>query len=166
MRPRVFPAEDGVRRRLHILPLRVASMRPRVFPAEDFYPCTGCDDAGEASMRPRVFPAEDDTDGCGRDQLHPASMRPRVFPAEDSHTMSRPTPASGRCFNEAAGIPRGRPRDLIALRRLSDAASMRPRVFPAEDREVDPYGCNSKRFNEAAGIPRGRRWSPAASAAS
>ena len=34
MRPRVFPAEDLVRRRLVQMP-GDASMRPRVFPAED-----------------------------------------------------------------------------------------------------------------------------------
>ena len=58
-------------------------------------------------------------------------MRPRVFPAEDSTQRSGPF-TSTACFNEAAGIPRGR---LFIFRRVRnvDAASMRPRVFPAED---------------------------------
>ena len=65
-------------------------------------------------------------------------MRPRVFPAEDFGGRAL-TAASTLCFNEAAGIPRGR---LL----LDDdgaekiVASMRPRVFPAEDemqREIE-----------------------------
>ena len=36
------------------------------------------------------------------------------------------------CFNEAAGIPRGRQRHL-AIGETNQLASMRPRVFPAED---------------------------------
>ena len=43
-------------------------------------------------------------------------------------------------FNEAAGIPRGRPRNNVISMRLRPGysgrprrASMRPRVFPAED---------------------------------
>ena len=40
--------------------------------------------------------------------LSVASMRPRVFPAEDS-AWRRTHSASGDRFNEAAGIPRGRP---------------------------------------------------------
>ena len=35
-------------------------------------------------------------------------MRPRVFPAEDGRPTSAGSPVTG-CFNEAAGIPRGRP---------------------------------------------------------
>ena len=133
MRPRVFPAEDIARgdRIRHVLIGRSASMRPRVFPAED---------------------------GLGRLQAPralDASMRPRVFPAEDFRAawdwFEKPS-----SFNEAAGIPRGRPRHLRTRphRRL---ASMRPRVFPAED--VRRHGgCvrRGSRFNEAAGIPRGR----------
>ena len=59
-------------------------------------------------MRPRVFPAEDgriladEVDGWG------ASMRPRVFPAEDVQEMTARASEVLR-FNEAAGIPRGRP---------------------------------------------------------
>ena len=84
-------------------------MRPRVFPAEDMKNFAGADGAYEASMRPRVFPAEDAPRG-GRFPPRrggEASMRPRVFPAEDSRwrcTSTRPK----TCFNEAAGIPRGR----------------------------------------------------------
>ena len=91
-------------------------------------------------------------------------MRPRVFPAEDSG-FSRKLDAQGAFwgFNEAAGIPRGRPRTHPGQTwgRLSDGrASMRPRVFPAED-VAKVQGCASctrsrSRFNEAAGIPRGR----------
>ena len=58
-------------------------------------------------------------------------MRPRVFPAEDvvhGATDGR-EPA---CFNEAAGIPRGR--------------------LPVGPPDID----TGVRFNEAAGIPRGR----------
>ena len=63
---------------------------------------------GHASMRPRVFPAEDLAGSTMRQPTDPASMRPRVFPAEDPlgpRSLTRPVP----CFNEAAGIPRGRP---------------------------------------------------------
>ena len=60
-----------------------------------------------------------------------ASMRPRVFPAEDDETTQ-----SGYggcpCFNEAAGIPRGR-------RTMTSGMES-----------------GASRFNEAAGIPRGR----------
>ena len=41
-----------------------------------------------------------------------ASMRPRVFPAEDFHPAENSARDLSR-FNEAAGIPRGRPFDLI-----------------------------------------------------
>ena len=37
------------------------------------------------------------------------------------------------CFNEAAGIPRGRRAGWGVHDDKPDAASMRPRVFPAED---------------------------------
>ena len=64
-------------------------------------------------MRPRVFPAEDDR----RQQLHGdrngASMRPRVFPAEDAVPALNPRHVAA-CFNEAAGIPRGRRSAAIA----------------------------------------------------
>ena len=87
-------------------------MRPRVFPAEDL----PCDDkgpkGGAASMRPRVFPAEDDGGDSQRERLKlRASMRPRVFPAEDLVELATTTEADAG-FNEAAGIPRGRPEDL------------------------------------------------------
>ena len=63
-------------------------------------------------------------------------MRPRVFPAEDFNGSYRRDLLS-LGFNEAAGIPRGRPGGLRgSLRRCSS-------------------------FNEAAGIPRGRRGEPA-----
>ena len=61
-----------------------------------------------------------------------ASMRPRVFPAEDGpHSVCRPTGCG--CFNEAAGIPRGRRAGRGESGADAGAASMRPRVFPAED---------------------------------
>ena len=87
-----------------------------------------------------------------------------------------------RCFNEAAGIPRGRLEHFAERRAFVRGASMRPRVFPAEDDRIrhrivapvqasmrprvfpaeDPrkrvvHMLASKRFNEAAGIPRGRQ---------
>ena len=82
-------------------------------------------------------------------------MRPRVFPAEDGQARVRLAEAI-QCFNEAAGIPRGRLVGGVVGRR-TDQASMRPRVFPAEDPFVSCLmvafvSC----FNEAAGIPRGR----------
>ena len=58
-------------------------------------------------------------------------MRPRVFPAEDPARAAARAPAR-RCFNEAAGIPRGR-RHRDRGRWQPQCASMRPRVFPAED---------------------------------
>ena len=58
-------------------------------------------------------------------------MRPRVFPAEDADLGDKKHGLIGG-FNEAAGIPRGRPHP------------------PARN------GRPSLRFNEAAGIPRGR----------
>ena len=83
-------------------------------------------------MRPRVFPAEDGHPWVAVPEGQGASMRPRVFPAEDSCRSCQEN-SSIRCFNEAAGIPRGRhvQRPLIHLTYL--LASMRPRVFPAED---------------------------------
>ena len=85
-----------------------------------------------ASMRPRVFPAEDLRRGGRGGFFDNASMRPRVFPAEDAPATCRPRRRTSR-FNEAAGIPRGRPQSLQSLAWLQ------------------------RRFNEAAGIPRGRR---------
>jgi len=58
-------------------------------------------------------------------------MRPRVFPAEDSCRRSSRGQGAG-CFNEAAGIPRGRHGKLKGSKSVKHA-SMRPRVFPAED---------------------------------
>ena len=59
-------------------------------------------------------------------------MRPRVFPAEDQGSGCR-VPEGQERFNEAAGIPRGRPRHAGGLPGRVGHASMRPRVFPAED---------------------------------
>ena len=108
MRPRVFPAEDSRSRSPPRRRTR-ASMRPRVFPAEDVLGQPSANALIAASMRPRVFPAEDLEKGLSHAwQDSTASMRPRVFPAEDTNPKSRHS-SSGRCFNEAAGIPRGRP---------------------------------------------------------
>ena len=84
-------------------------------------------------MRPRVFPAEDSQRLRGPADRRRASMRPRVFPAEDGDTSILTLRSTGS-FNEAAGIPRGRPHSLMAVR-SGHYASMRPRVFPAEDVE-------------------------------
>ena len=60
-------------------------------------------------MRPRVFPAEDDEQGYIHSTFTAAaSMRPRVFPAEDQQRHEEKA-HSPKGFNEAAGIPRGRP---------------------------------------------------------
>ena len=138
--------------------------------------------AERASMRPRVFPAEDRDLVPGHRADAVASMRPRVFPAEDSGRDTGGV-ACSTCFNEAAGIPRGRPENVHALVQVVSSASMRPRVFPAEDSSANPVApaeCRdasmrprvfpaedsrvprqpqrlSPSFNEAAGIPRGRR---------
>ena len=61
-------------------------------------------------------------------------MRPRVFPAEDVGAAAERLARYDVCFNEAAGIPRGR-RVLGRLVVVLAAASMRPRVFPAEDEQ-------------------------------
>ena len=58
-------------------------------------------------MRPRVFPAEDMVGGEAIHVAIAASMRPRVFPAEDAPRGRTPL-RIWYCFNEAAGIPRGR----------------------------------------------------------
>ena len=59
-------------------------------------------------MRPRVFPAEDPRSKDSIPAHAGASMRPRVFPAEDVPEPLRKILYRPR-FNEAAGIPRGRP---------------------------------------------------------
>ena len=60
-------------------------------------------------------------------------------------------------FNEAAGIPRGRPTGFALNIFPKRMASMRPRVFPAEDpHEESKADRRNGGFNEAAGIPRGR----------
>ena len=108
-------------------------MRPRVFPAEDVRELQAMGALGAASMRPRVFPAED-PHRLDRSDAEPrkASMRPRVFPAEDLADSPHGRTLR-RCFNEAAGIPRGRLRESYC-----------------------ETGKGSSGFNEAAGIPRGR----------
>ena len=110
MRPRVFPAEDMSYRKQGD-EWYWASMRPRVFPAED--PQVLATTAVRlllASMRPRVFPAEDANEIVEYNCLTlEASMRPRVFPAEDT-SCGALTRELTLCFNEAAGIPRGRRR--------------------------------------------------------
>ena len=84
-----------------------ASMRPRVFPAEDVIVVGHARYLAAASMRPRVFPAEDMSRETRSAVAGSASMRPRVFPAEDVPRSNWYARRTG-CFNEAAGIPRGR----------------------------------------------------------
>ena len=92
-----------------------ASMRPRVFPAEDadsrytITPCLVRTSFNEAAGIPRGRRRRWAT------RLQPpgrreASMRPRVFPAEDHCIPARfeSSRLPCGCFNEAAGIPRGR----------------------------------------------------------
>ena len=116
-------------------------------------------------MRPRVFPAED-TLACVSAICTPvvASMRPRVFPAEDGRSHRCPTVRCSR-FNEAAGIPRGRPgrpdRRRRTRTRFNEAAGI-PRGRRRVRHEPQP---RDERFNEAAGIPRGRLPPPAVAAA-
>ena len=88
-----------------------------------------------ASMRPRVFPAEDPERPCrwttGCRSFNEAAGIPRGRPWR--RTCSA---LSTNRFNEAAGIPRGRRGHHRGPRRPDGTASMRPRVFPAEDGEV------------------------------
>ena len=89
-------------------------------------------------MRPRVFPAEDRRIGRVREEswipscFNEAAGIPRGRPeAQGQPSCSH----GGSGFNEAAGIPRGRPSLTCGPRNVSvlEVASMRPRVFPAED---------------------------------
>ena len=73
-------------------------------------------------------------------------MRPRVFPAEDSAHPCYPA-LRPPCFNEAAGIPRGRLR-VGRNHHQACSASMRPRVFPAED----PDGTDGTDAREVASM--------------
>ena len=185
MRPRVFPAEDGRRhsggacRRCFNEAAGIPRGRPARRPVvvdsaagPRFNEAAGiprgrrpadhqAPELALASMRPRVFPAEDgDHALLGRRRLG-ASMRPRVFPAEDPRAGA-PTGPGTAGFNEAAGIPRGRPA-AGPCHCLPIAASMRPRVFPAEDAGTPRTTTGAVLgFNEAAGIPRGRPGSCAA----
>ena len=80
-----------------------------------------------------------------------ASMRPRVFPAEDMRKGGVGYWTKRRCrFNEAAGIPRGRPGDVGPLGSSLHLrlASMRPRVFPAEDHGSPAPGIHRRRIYE------------------
>ena len=84
-------------------------------------------------------------------------MRPRVFPAEDIASSAFST-GSLPCFNEAAGIPRGRrprvpPRRRPRRARFNEAAGI-PRGRRGAGRSAV---IGRPRFNEAAGIPRGRQ---------
>ena len=108
MRPRVFPAEDTPS-------AEAFAAAPRSFNEaagipRGRRPCVldGLDTLLVASMRPRVFPAEDVGLPRHRYWRVAASMRPRVFPAEDDPQYTGRRSAAPR-FNEAAGIPRGRP---------------------------------------------------------
>ena len=88
-------------------------------------------------------------------------MRPRVFPAEDARCAGVNGSEDGTSFNEAAGIPRGRPwpigSDSRSRRRFNEAAGIpRGRRRCLADCQLRKDG-----FNEAAGIPRGRHSRPA-----
>ena len=138
-------------------------MRPRVFPAED-RPETH---ARRAAPRARFNEAAGIPRGRvvsgrrlpRRGRPARASMRPRVFPAEDSLTAAPRDRASPRRFNEAAGIPRGRPPESMNHQprppfRFNEAAGI-PR---GRQSALRPIAQRRGRFNEAAGIPRGRLW--------
>ena len=205
MRPRELPAEDRERRPgvLGLCPAGfneaagvtrgrpsqgagdpmtiAASMRPRELPAEDLSDISpSLQWAIQASMRPRELPAEDLHARVVRVESVDASMRPRELPAEDRCRSggldrspgcfneaagvtrgrpSRPSSASParRRFNEAAGVTRGRPNNIVEFLDEDEIASMRPRELPAEDpstpTEPSP---TSTSFNEAAGVTRGR----------
>ena len=92
-------------------------------------------------MRPRVFPAEDrrrrrtSTRGVPR-RFNEAAGIPRGRPSTGS-----PASRASSCFNEAAGIPRGRLQEDDPGVAERDA-SMRPRVFPAEDTPDQPVAMN------------------------
>ena len=109
-------------------------------------------------MRPRVFPAEDSWRALALHVRRVASMRPRVFPAEDSRDRLEAELDRACSFNEAAGIPRGRPRvsdEPDGSAGFNEAAGIpRGRLAPAA------ASFAVRRFNEAAGIPRGRRRRP------
>ena len=83
-------------------------------------------------------------------------MRPRELPAEDVRRAGI-EPATPRCFNEAAGVTRGRrtvgTREGPISRCFNEAAGVtRGRLRGERSRERRDGG-----FNEAAGVTRGRR---------
>ena len=89
-----------------------------------------------------------------------ASMRPRVFPAEDTEIAVPKAEAEARRFNEAAGIPRGRPPRQTTSHEAGGNGFNEAAGIPRgrQDCRSSPLpGASS--FNEAAGIPRGRRCS-------
>ena len=132
MRPRVFPAEDSTNRTCAVRAIENGFNEAAGIPRGRRRTATTTRGSGSrfneaagilrgrqevareaeqraeaASMRPRVFPSEDIHGGRHRFPADRASMRPRVFPAEDFSTRTVVVSAA-RCFNEAAGIPRGR----------------------------------------------------------
>ena len=83
-------------------------------------------------------------------------MRPRVFPAEDQSGCCWIS-ARASSFNEAAGIPRGRPPRRVGYA-LRDAGFNEAAGIPRGRHEPDhARDWRDWRFNEAAGIPRGRQ---------
>ena len=133
-----------------------------------------CPEPDEASMRPRELPAEDRHINQTFSARTMASMRPRELPAEDGSVVS-PVRDAARCFNEAAGVTRGRrpprPRAAATTPRFNEAAgvtrgrpinlddcrlpvgaSMRPRELPAED--LQRGDSPADRFNGASMRPR------------
>ena len=132
----------------------IASMRPRVFPAEDRESVCTESLCTRASMRPRVFPAEDVGPLTVRKEDERASMRPRVFPAEDFKPRLCPPLTSSR-FNEAAGIPRGRPGRERRVRRVARGFNEAAGIPRGRQQTDLIYSDVALCFNEAAGIPRG-----------
>ena len=107
-------------------------MRPRVFPAEDPHAPVVVGAVAAASMRPRVFPAEDDAAKAMGEELRTCFNEAAGIPRGRRSRASPSRRSWLRGFNEAAGIPRGR-RFPCGGEQYEHTASMRPRVFPAED---------------------------------
>ena len=138
MRPRVFPRKTRISHSGGS-PDFCASMRPRVFPAEDGISSLEYTASKySASMRPRDIPRgrreQEHDDFPRRNLLHEAAG----IPAEDAASFIDDSPPRKR-FNEAAGIP-AEDRRPVRRRHARDSASMRPRVFPRKTQQTCPCG--------------------------
>ena len=102
-------------------------------------------------MRPRVFPAEDLTLTSPADDRQPRFNEAAGIPRGRPPRMRRPSRPPPKRFNEAAGIPRGRPPGPQVVGPRLEDASMRPRVFPAEDLAGDS---GERRHGSASMRPR------------